>query len=163
MAANIRLPLELQSKKITDHELIHLLHKVHLDKSYLHHSIHELSGGMKMRTAMARSLVMSPACLFLDEPFSALDEHTRFGLQDLLVELLAKQNLSAVFVTHSIAEAVYLADRILILDRNGCLADEFIRPPEISRTKDLRNHVAFFETVQKVHRLYERAQGRGET
>lgn len=158
---NIRLPKELLGQKTSEAEVAELLEKVHLNPAHLYSRVDELSGGMKMRVAVARSLVANPSCLFLDEPFSALDEHTRFGLQDLLVDLIQKQKLSAVFVTHSISEAVYLCDRILILDQDGKLSSEFVKPKSLRPHKELRGDVEFFNAVQTVHAEYETAQGRG--
>ena len=72
-----------------------------------------------MRVALARALVIHPKIILLDEPFAALDERSRFRMQDLLLDLKSRLNLQYVFVTHSISEAVYLGDRILLLDKNG--------------------------------------------
>ncbi len=82
----------------------------------------ELSGGMQMRVALARALITKPKMLLLDEPFAALDERTRFRLQDLLLDLRARLDLQYVFVTHSISEAVYLGDRVLLMDTMGQIA-----------------------------------------
>jgi NitT/TauT family transport system ATP-binding protein len=79
----------------------------------------ELSGGMQMRAALARALVTRPRLLLLDEPFAALDERTRFRLQDLLLELKESLALQYVFVTHSISEGIYLGDYLLLLDTCG--------------------------------------------
>lgn len=117
---NVLLPLELQREKNSDanRHAIELLHKLGLGER-LHHFPHELSGGMQMRTALARALVTKPRLLLLDEPFAALDERTRFRLQDLLLELKSTLALQYVFVTHSIAEAVYLGDQVLLMNQHG--------------------------------------------
>ena len=75
----------------------------------------QLSGGMKMRVSIARALVTRPAVLLMDEPFAALDEITRLKLNDDLAELQASLNATVVFVTHSVFESVYLADRIVVM------------------------------------------------
>jgi NitT/TauT family transport system ATP-binding protein len=75
----------------------------------------QLSGGMRMRCALARALVTGPDLLLLDEPFAAIDELGRRALDDLVLELKAAQGLGVLFVTHSVEEAAYLADRILVL------------------------------------------------
>ncbi len=80
---------------------------------------HELSGGMQQRTALARGLVTEPDLLLLDEPFASLDEKTSFRLQDMLRKLCNTSLTSVVFVTHNIEEAVYLADRIVVMGSKG--------------------------------------------
>ena len=124
---NVLLPLELQANRKypagREHpqgrkQAIELLQKLGLG-DFLNHFPRELSGGMQMRTALARALVTEPKLLLLDEPFAALDERTRFRLQDLLLELKETLGLQYVFVTHSIAEAVYLGDAVLMLDKHG--------------------------------------------
>ena len=77
--------------------------------------VHELSGGMRQRIAIARALVMDPAVLLMDEPFAALDAQTRTLLHEQLQELWGETHKTIVFVTHSVGEAVRLADRIIIL------------------------------------------------
>lgn len=118
---NVLLPLELikpELKGDARERAIALLRKLGLD-GFHDHFPRELSGGMQMRTALARALITQPKLLLLDEPFAALDERTRFRLQDLLLELKATLGLQYVFVTHSIAEAVYLGDTVLLLDQFG--------------------------------------------
>ena len=119
---NVRLPLELQknpgSTTETNAAAEAALQKVGLEES-LRLFPHELSGGMKMRVSIARALVASPKVLFMDEPFAALDEMTRFKLQNQLRSLCESEGLSLIFVTHSSSEAVYLADRILLMSSGG--------------------------------------------
>jgi NitT/TauT family transport system ATP-binding protein len=121
---NVLLPLELTAGNGADARAraIDLLQQLGL-ADRLRHFPGELSGGMQMRVALARALVTAPKLLLLDEPFAALDERSRFRLQDLLLELKDRLNLQYVFVTHSIAEAVYLGDRILMLDNLGRARD----------------------------------------
>ncbi len=121
---NVLLPLELSGRQSSAssahaHEL---LHELGLGER-LHHFPAELSGGMQMRVALARALVTEPKIILLDEPFAALDERTRFRMQDLLLELKSRLQLQYVFVTHSISEAVYLGDQILLMDTAGRARD----------------------------------------
>ena len=117
---NVLLPLELSgaaSASASD-EAAALLTRLGLGER-LAHFPRELSGGMQMRVALARALITQPKVLLLDEPFAALDERTRFRLQDLLLELRAALDLQYIFVTHSITEAVYLGDRVLLMNKLG--------------------------------------------
>ncbi|NNJ28629.1 ABC transporter ATP-binding protein [Lacrimispora defluvii] len=88
--------------------------------------IHQLSGGMKQRVAIARALVTEPKILFMDEPFGALDTFTRISLQDLLLDIKTTRNVTIVFVTHDIDEAIYLADKIAIMNSNTGLINSVI-------------------------------------
>ena len=115
---NVRLPLELTSRDGANDEIRRLLDSLGLGERVAHFP-RELSGGMQMRVALARALIMQPKMLLLDEPFAALDERTRFRLQDLLLDLRERLGLQYVFVTHSISEAVYLGDRVLLMNRSG--------------------------------------------
>lgn len=101
----------------------------------------QLSGGMQQRVAIARALVCEPGVLLMDEPFSALDALSRSSLQDLLLELWAELNLTVVFVTHDVEEAVYLSDWVAVLSKSPSRIVERLdidlpRPRDQIRTKE---------------------------
>ena len=111
---NITLPLELNKKKFSKEEALMWLARVGLkdkEKSYPN----ELSGGQMMRVSIARSLINDCNLLLLDEPFAALDEITRRKLEDDLLEIWEKEKFTVLFVTHSVSEAIYLSQRVLVL------------------------------------------------
>jgi NitT/TauT family transport system ATP-binding protein len=110
----------------------------------------ELSGGMKMRVSIARALVTRPRLLLMDEPFAALDEITRFKLNNDLLGLWASQHLTVVFVTHSVYESVYLSSRILVMSaRPGHIIDEvevrtpYPRDAAFRATADYHRHCTY--------------------
>ncbi|MBX9591443.1 MAG: ABC transporter ATP-binding protein [Hyphomonadaceae bacterium] len=94
-----------------------LIGLVHL-KGYEHFYPKELSGGMKQRVAIARTLAYGPSILLMDEPFGALDAHTRTGLQNELLDIWERDRKTVLFVTHSVEEAVFLSDRVVVLTRS---------------------------------------------
>jgi len=110
----------------------------------------ELSGGMKMRAACARALVTEPRLVLLDEPFAALDEITRQRLNDELRELWRRQNLSILFVTHSVFESVYLSTRVLVMSsRPGRIIDQLhIDLPE-RRTDETRTSPHYIQLCRR--------------
>jgi NitT/TauT family transport system ATP-binding protein len=91
------------------------------------HYPHQLSGGMRQRAALARTLAVDPDVLLMDEPFSALDAQTKMILQQDLARMIAATGKTALFITHDLVEAVALSDRILVMsERPGTIIDEII-------------------------------------
>ena len=116
LAANVRLPLDLAGvpTPTSRARVADALGRVGL-ADFSRHFPRQLSGGMKMRVSIARSLVTDPDLLLMDEPFGALDEFTRNRLDDDLTRLAFERKLTTVFVTHSIYEAVFLSSRIVVM------------------------------------------------
>ncbi|MEW6258883.1 MAG: ABC transporter ATP-binding protein [Thermodesulfobacteriota bacterium] len=111
----------------------------------------QLSGGQKQRVAIARALALQPEVLLLDEPFSSLDAITREHLQNLVKDLWRMHRLSYVLVTHSVEEAVFMGQTVLVLQgKPGMIAHRIDNP--LFDTPDFRLHPAFFETVRMVRR-----------
>ncbi|WP_269542076.1 ABC transporter ATP-binding protein [Cerasicoccus fimbriatus] len=119
----------------------------------------QLSAGMKIRTALARGLVTQPRCLLLDEPFAAVDAITRNKLSVDLMKVRQKHHFSACLVTHSTAEAVFLANRVVVLAANPGRIAEVIDVPELyPRKLAWRETDAFQESVNQVRNALNRVQ-----
>ena len=113
---------------------------------------HELSGGMRQRVGLARALAVNAKVLLMDEPFSAVDEQTRRKFQEDLLHLVATEKKTFLFVTHSIEEAVYVSDRIVLLSRRPSQVSSIIRP-DIARGGDpekIRRDSAYIDTVESI-------------
>jgi len=111
----------------------------------------ELSGGMRQRVAIARTLILSPRIILMDEPFGALDPTTRLHMQALLVDLWKEAHATVFFVTHSIEEAVFLGDRVYIFSASpGTIIREMTIPPATLPPKDMLRERAFVERVSEI-------------
>ena len=111
----------------------------------------ELSGGMRQRVAIARTLILSPRIILMDEPFGALDPATRQKMQELLVGLWRDAQATVFFVTHSIEEAVYLGDRVyLFSSAPGTILREIKVPPSDRSPKEMQRDKAFVELVFEI-------------
>ena len=118
------------------------------------HRPRSLSGGMRMRTSLARSLVLQPDVFLFDEPFGALDEMTRERLNDELLALFADRGFAALFITHSVAEAVYLSTRVVVMSpRPGHILGDVSVPFGYPRQPDLRYSEEFAKVAGEVSDL----------
>tara|TARA_B100001287_G_scaffold262995_1_gene253455 strand:+ start:812 stop:1516 length:705 start_codon:yes stop_codon:yes gene_type:complete len=111
---------------------------------------HQLSGGMKMRLSLARSLVLDPEYILLDEPLSAVDELTREVLQEELHGMWTRDKFTAILVTHNIAEAVYLSNRVVIMSPRPGKITDIVDIPFKKRTPDIRSDPQFSSMVNYI-------------
>jgi NitT/TauT family transport system ATP-binding protein len=120
---------------------------------------HELSGGMRQRVAIARTLILKPRIILMDEPFGALDPTTRMNMQDLLVDLWRQVQATVFFVTHSIEEAVYLGDRVYLLSNSpGTILQELEVEPPDRPALEMQREPRFQETVYYIRDLIHKLE-----
>ncbi len=144
---NVAFGLKLRgvARAEREHEARAWIKKVGLEGSERKYP-RQLSGGMRQRVAIARTLAVKPQIVLMDEPFGALDVQTRLGMQNLINELWEQLEGTILFVTHDIAEAVYLADRIHILSAGpGRIVDEVEIDLPLHRTAEIKNRKRFRE------------------
>lgn len=142
---NVWLPFRLRGKSYNDvkDDVLEALRLVGLDK-FQDAYPRELSGGMKMRVSIARAMVTRPRLILMDEPFAALDEITRFRLNNDLLALKEKIGCTVIFVTHSVFESVFLSDRIVVMAaRPGRVIREVSVDAAYPRTEEFRTSAAY--------------------
>ncbi len=157
VAANVALPLELHgvASAARTSRVAELLDMVSL-ADFADRYPDQLSGGMQQRVAIARALAEQPRLLLMDEPFGALDEMTRERMQTELVRISAETGAAVVFVTHSIPEAVFLSDRVVVMSPRPGRIQQIVPmrlgadAQRAARTEELREERAFFDMVTAV-------------
>ena len=151
VARNVELPLELhgvarRARRTRSRELLALVGLADFAGSWPS----ELSGGMQQRVAIARALAENPSLLLMDEPFGALDEMTRERMQNELVRIAGETQAAVVFVTHSIPEAVFLSDRVVVMSARPGRISHVVPVPLGARDEDVREAGEFYTCVTAV-------------
>ena len=167
VSRNIALPMELAKvgSGAIRSRVSELLGLVGLDQ-FADHYPDQLSGGMQQRVAIARSLAESPRLLLMDEPFGALDEMTRERMQTELARIAAETGAAVVLVTHSIPEAAFLSDRVVVMSaRPGRILDivQVRLGDQRERTETLREEEGFFVAVRAIREALHGAEGAAPT
>lgn len=152
---NVKFGMKLQGVPEKDQEerAMYYLHMVHLEE-YKNYPIHQISGGMRQRTALARALTMDSRILLMDEPFSALDKQTSNKLREELQRIWIETKKTILFITHSVEEAVYLADRVVVLSPYTGTISQIVKI-DLERPR----HVYSPEFVELRHRILEEVRG----
>ncbi|MHB2170052.1 ABC transporter ATP-binding protein [Alsobacter sp. R-9] len=156
---NVAFGLELRGMARSEREAIAERHIARVGlKGFEHKYPHELSGGMRQRVGLARALAVDAKVVMMDEPFSAVDEQTRRKFQEELLDLVAREGKTFLFVTHSIEEAVYVSDRIVLLSRRPSRVSAIIEP-KIARGDDpekIRRDSAYLDAVEDIWQQLKR-------
>lgn len=156
---NVQLPLEIMNvpAKAREERAREMLELVGL-ADFSNHYPHQLSGGMQQRVAIARAFAPDPEILLMDEPFSALDEFTREKLHEDLLDIWRRTNKTVVFVTHNIAESVFLSDRVCVLSPHPGRLSAVIDISSVlprPRTQDMRSGAAFNSLMADIRNSFE--------
>ncbi len=157
--ANVRLPFDLQGmpRKTSNPLVLQALERVGLGSNAQQYP-RELSGGMQMRVSIARALVTEPDLILMDEPFGALDEITRNYLDEEIRNLSREKNLTVIFVTHSVYEAAFLSDRVIVMASNpGRVYADYSVTGDASRNAAYRYSEEFAKDCAKLSELLHRA------
>jgi NitT/TauT family transport system ATP-binding protein len=156
---NIQLPFELKGRRPDTARIAHLVNRVGLtgfDKKYPR----ELSGGMQQRASIVRSLAVDPSVLLMDEPFGALDAFTRDEMNMLIQEIWMETGKTIAFVTHSIPEAIFLADRIIVMSaRPGRVASVYDVDIPRPRSVEIQTKPEFIARVMEIKLRIDRQRG----
>jgi NitT/TauT family transport system ATP-binding protein len=163
VAANVELPLVVHGvsktkRRARARELLDLVGLA----DFAEHRPQELSGGMQQRVAIARALAESPSLLLMDEPFGALDEMTRERMQGELVRIAAETSAAVVFVTHSISEAVFLSNQVVVMTPRPGRISEVVPIGLGARTLATREAPEFFAAVTRVREALRGRESVGE-
>ena len=164
---NVQHGMEIQgfSKAEQRDRAEHFLKLVHLD-DFAEAYPGELSGGMKQRVAIARTLAQDPQLLLLDEPFGALDAQVTWEMEEMAIDIIERESKTVVLVTHDIQEAIYLADRILFFTRQpgkikADLSMEFKKGRRFARKEELLVEPGYVEMEKRLYTMMrEEIQGR---
>ncbi len=154
---NIEMPLEItKMNKVERAERARSMLRLVGLSDFAHHYPQQLSGGMQQRVGIVRALALNPEILLMDEPFSALDEFTREKLHEDLLRIWSKTDKTVIFVTHNIAEAVFLSDRVFVLSphpgRLSAVVDIDLPRPRTLQTKQLSE---YYDYINKIRNSFE--------